>query len=153
MTVLALATLYDTTPDIGLIRLLFSPYHLPMLEVTVVSVATANYTCLGYLVWCHTIDVGVSWLLYSLYNLPRLEVTVVLVATANYTFLGYLVWPHTIKIGLSWLLFSPCHLPRLEVTAVLVANFYTVRNYKIAKNSTTTKTREKISTVLESLEF
>jgi hypothetical protein len=32
-------------------------------------------------------------------------------------------------------------------------NFYLVKNHKIAKNSTTTKAREKISTFLESLEF
>jgi hypothetical protein len=32
-------------------------------------------------------------------------------------------------------------------------NFYLVNNHKIAKNSTTTKATEKISTYLESFEF
>jgi hypothetical protein len=35
----------------------------------------------------------------------------------------------------------------------MFCNFYLVKTYKIAKNSTTTKAREKISTDLESLEF
>jgi hypothetical protein len=35
----------------------------------------------------------------------------------------------------------------------MFCNFYSVKNHTIAKNSTTTKAREKISTVLESLEF
>jgi len=35
----------------------------------------------------------------------------------------------------------------------MFCNFYLVKNHKIAKNSTTTKAREKISTDLESLEF
>jgi hypothetical protein len=34
----------------------------------------------------------------------------------------------------------------------MFGKFYLVKNYKIAKNSTTTKAREKISTDLESLE-
>ncbi len=35
----------------------------------------------------------------------------------------------------------------------MFCNFYLVKNHKIAKNSTTTKAREKLSKVLESLEF
>jgi hypothetical protein len=35
----------------------------------------------------------------------------------------------------------------------MFCNFYLVKNLKIAKNLTTTKGREKISTYLESLEF
>ncbi len=35
----------------------------------------------------------------------------------------------------------------------IFCNFYLVKNHKIAKNSTTTKVREKISTDVESLEF
>jgi hypothetical protein len=35
----------------------------------------------------------------------------------------------------------------------MFCNFYVVKNYKIAKHSTTTKGREKISADLESLEF
>jgi hypothetical protein len=35
----------------------------------------------------------------------------------------------------------------------MFCNFYAVKNHKIAKNSTTTNAREKISTDLESLEF
>jgi hypothetical protein len=35
----------------------------------------------------------------------------------------------------------------------MFCNFYLVKNHKIAKNSTTAKVREKISTDLESLEF
>ena len=35
----------------------------------------------------------------------------------------------------------------------MFCNFYLVKNHEIAKNSTATKTREKISTDLESLEF
>jgi hypothetical protein len=35
----------------------------------------------------------------------------------------------------------------------LFSNFYLVKNHKIAKNSTTTEAREKISTDLESLEL
>jgi hypothetical protein len=38
------------------------------------------------------------------------------------------------------------------VPRYVFCNFYTVKNHKIAKNSTTTKAREK-STALESLEF
>jgi hypothetical protein len=37
--------------------------------------------------------------------------------------------------------------------SAMFGNFYLVKNHKIAKNSTTTKAREKISTDLESLEF
>jgi hypothetical protein len=40
-----------------------------------------------------------------------------------------------------------------HVLADMFCNFYLVKNHKIAKNSTTTKAREKISTDLESLEF
>jgi hypothetical protein len=35
----------------------------------------------------------------------------------------------------------------------MLCHFYLVKNHKIANNSTTTKTREKISTDLKSLEF
>jgi len=35
----------------------------------------------------------------------------------------------------------------------MFCNFYFMKNHKIAKNSTTTKARDKISTDLESLEF
>jgi hypothetical protein len=35
----------------------------------------------------------------------------------------------------------------------MFGHFYLVKNHKIAKNSTTTKAREKISTDLESSEF
>jgi len=35
----------------------------------------------------------------------------------------------------------------------MFCNFYLVKNHKIAKNSTTTKAREKNSTDMESLEF
>ncbi len=35
----------------------------------------------------------------------------------------------------------------------MLCNFYLVKNHKIAKNSTTTKAREKISIDLESLKF
>ncbi len=47
---------------------------------------------------------------------------------------------------------SFCH----QVAALfpdMFCNFYLVKNYKIAKNSTTTKVREKISADLESLQF
>jgi hypothetical protein len=37
--------------------------------------------------------------------------------------------------------------------SALFCNFYLVKNYKTAKNSTTTKARGKLSTDLESLEF
>jgi hypothetical protein len=49
---------------------------------------------------------------------------------------------------------------QLPVSALVTArvpdmfrNFYFAKNHKIAKNSTTTKAREKISTDLESIEF
>jgi hypothetical protein len=35
----------------------------------------------------------------------------------------------------------------------MFCNFYLVKNHKIAKNSTTIKAREKISTYLESIDF
>jgi hypothetical protein len=35
----------------------------------------------------------------------------------------------------------------------MFCNFYLVKNHQIAKNATTTKAREQISTDLESLEF
>jgi hypothetical protein len=35
----------------------------------------------------------------------------------------------------------------------MFCNFYLMKNHKIAKNSTTTKASEKISTDVESLEF
>jgi hypothetical protein len=35
----------------------------------------------------------------------------------------------------------------------MFCNFYSVKNHKIAKNSTTNKAREKISTDLESIHF
>jgi hypothetical protein len=35
----------------------------------------------------------------------------------------------------------------------MFCNFYLLKNHKIAKNSTTTRAREKMSTDLESLEF
>jgi hypothetical protein len=35
----------------------------------------------------------------------------------------------------------------------MIRNFYLMKNHKIAKNSTATKARERISTDLESLEF
>jgi hypothetical protein len=47
---------------------------------------------------------------------------------------------------------SFCHQVALWFPDIL-CNFYTVKNHKIAENSTRTKGREKISTDLQSLEF
>jgi hypothetical protein len=49
------------------------------------------------------------------------------------------------------------HLPVFDQVAPMFPDmfciFYLVKNHKIAKNETTTKAREKISTDLESLKF
>jgi hypothetical protein len=47
---------------------------------------------------------------------------------------------------------SFCHQVAAWVSDIF-RNFYLMKNYKIAKNSTTTKAREKISTVLKSSEL
>jgi hypothetical protein len=43
--------------------------------------------------------------------------------------------------------------PGGSVGSRYVCNFYSLKNHKIAKNSTTTKDREKIDTHLESFDF